>query len=41
VKALEAGQPVEKKVYPYQIAYNCIPQVDTFGPTSTRAKRTR
>jgi aspartate-semialdehyde dehydrogenase len=32
VKALEAGQPVEKKVYPYQIAYNCIPQVDTFGP---------
>ena len=32
IKALEDGRPVEKKVYPYQIAFNCIPQVDTFGP---------
>ncbi len=30
-RALVAGRPVEKKVYPYQIAQNCIPQVDTFG----------
>ena len=32
VKALQNGTPIEKKVYPYQIAFNCIPQVDTFGP---------
>ena len=32
VKALQTGAPIEKKVYPYQIAFNCIPQVDTFGP---------
>ncbi len=25
------GDPLTKKVYPYQIAFNCIPQVDTFG----------
>ncbi len=31
VNALVHGQPVQKSVYPYQIAYNCIPQVDTFG----------
>jgi aspartate-semialdehyde dehydrogenase len=32
VKALQTGAPLVKKVYPYQIAFNCIPQVDTFGP---------
>ncbi len=32
VKALQTGAALEKKVYPYQIAFNCIPQVDTFGP---------
>ena len=32
VKALQTGVAIEKKVYPYQIAFNCIPQVDTFGP---------
>lgn len=31
VHALVNAQPVVKKVYPYQIAFNCIPQVDTFG----------
>jgi aspartate-semialdehyde dehydrogenase len=31
VHALVQHQPVTKKVYPYQIAFNCIPQVDTFG----------
>lgn len=31
VHALVAGTPVTKKVYPYQIAFNCIPQVDSFG----------
>jgi aspartate-semialdehyde dehydrogenase len=32
VKALQTGAQLVKKVYPYQIAFNCIPQVDTFGP---------
>jgi aspartate-semialdehyde dehydrogenase len=27
-----AGAPLQKKVFPYQIAFNVIPQVDTFGP---------
>jgi len=31
VVALVNGQPVIKKVYPYQIAYNLIPQIDSFG----------
>ncbi len=30
MKALAAGQPVELKVYPRQIAFNVIPQVDAF-----------
>jgi aspartate-semialdehyde dehydrogenase len=30
-RAYAAGQPLQHKVYPYQIAFNCIPQVDTFG----------
>ncbi len=32
VRALVAGRPAEVKVYPYQIAFNCIPQVDSFLP---------
>jgi aspartate-semialdehyde dehydrogenase len=31
VSALVHGQAAAKAIYPYQIAYNCIPQVDTFG----------
>lgn len=31
VRALEVGEPVVKKVYPYQIAFNCIPHIDSFG----------
>ncbi len=30
IEAITAGQPVEKNVYPHQIAFNVIPQVDTF-----------
>ena len=30
VSALEAGRPVEKKVYPHQIAFNVLPHVDVF-----------
>jgi aspartate-semialdehyde dehydrogenase len=31
MKASVAGQPIVKKVYPYQIAFNLIPQIDSFG----------
>jgi aspartate-semialdehyde dehydrogenase len=30
VRAIVAGQPVVRNVYPHQIAFNVIPQVDTF-----------
>ncbi|MHA3775104.1 aspartate-semialdehyde dehydrogenase [Verrucomicrobiota bacterium sgz303538] len=30
VNALAAGQPIEKKVYPHQIAFNVLPHVDSF-----------
>src|SRR5436190_16861116 len=32
VQAYAKGAPITHKVYPYQIAFNAIPQVDTFGP---------
>ncbi len=31
VQAHAKGAPIEKKIYPYQIAFNVIPQVDSFG----------
>jgi aspartate-semialdehyde dehydrogenase len=30
VRAIAAGEPVEKKVYPHQIAFNVLPHVDGF-----------
>ena len=30
VRALLAGQPTKNKVYPHQIAFNCLPQIDVF-----------
>ncbi|HSR36263.1 MAG TPA: aspartate-semialdehyde dehydrogenase [Desulfurivibrionaceae bacterium] len=30
VKAYAAGKPMEHKVYPHQIAFNCLPQIDSF-----------
>jgi aspartate-semialdehyde dehydrogenase len=30
VKAYAAGKPVPKKVYPHQIAFNCLPHIDSF-----------
>jgi aspartate-semialdehyde dehydrogenase len=30
VKAFAEGRPLEHKVYPYQIAFNCLPQIDSF-----------
>lgn len=32
VAALAAGEPVPKKVYPHQIAFNVLPHVDSFLP---------
>ncbi|MBK8856680.1 MAG: aspartate-semialdehyde dehydrogenase [Opitutaceae bacterium] len=31
IQAHVAGQPIVHKVYPYQIAFNCIPHIDSFG----------
>jgi aspartate-semialdehyde dehydrogenase len=33
VSQIVGGQPVTREVYPYQIAFNVIPQVDAFLPT--------
>jgi len=30
VRAWVAGSPIEKRVYPHQIAFNCLPQIDSF-----------
>ncbi|KAF0188498.1 MAG: aspartate-semialdehyde [Desulfobulbaceae bacterium] len=30
VLAYAAGKPMEHKVYPHQIAFNCLPQIDSF-----------
>ncbi len=30
VKAYAAGAPLQKNVYPHQIAFNCLPQIDSF-----------
>jgi aspartate-semialdehyde dehydrogenase len=32
VKEIATGQPVSREVYPYQIAFNVLPQVDSFLP---------
>jgi aspartate-semialdehyde dehydrogenase len=33
VEEIVAGKPVTKEVYPHQIAFNVLPQVDSFLPT--------
>ena len=30
VRAYAAGKPMEHKVYPHQIAFNCLPHIDSF-----------
>lgn len=30
ITAIEAGDPVTARVYPHQIAYNCLPHIDVF-----------
>jgi aspartate-semialdehyde dehydrogenase len=33
VKAYAAGAPLQKEVYPHQIAFNCLPHIDSFLDT--------
>ena len=33
VEEIVAGKPVAKEVYPHQIAFNVLPQVDSFLPS--------
>ncbi len=35
------GVPLQHSVYPYQIAFNVIPQVDTFGPNGYTGEETK
>lgn len=41
VQAYVKEQPLPRKVYPYQIAFNAIPQVDTFGPDGYTGEETK
>lgn len=41
VQAYAKGAPLVKKVYPYQIAFNVIPQVDSFGPNGYTGEETK
>jgi len=41
VQAHVKGAPLTKKVYPYQIAFNAIPQVDSFGDDGYTGEETK
>ncbi len=41
IKAHNAGKPLPRKVYPHQIAFNCIPQVDSFGSDGYTGEETK
>lgn len=41
IHALVEGRPVVKKVYAYQIAFNVIPQVDSFGENGYTGEETK
>ena len=41
VQAYAKGAPMVHKVYPYQIAFNALPQVDTFGPNGYTGEETK
>jgi aspartate-semialdehyde dehydrogenase len=41
VQAHAKGEPLVHKVYPYQIAFNALPQVDTFGPNGYTGEETK
>lgn len=40
-QAYVKGAPLPRKVYPYQIAFNCIPQVDSFGSDGYTGEETK
>jgi len=41
VQAHAKGAPITRKVYPYQIAFNAIPQVDSFGNDGYTGEETK
>ena len=41
VQAHAKGAPLPRQIYPYQIAFNVIPQVDTFGPNGYTGEETK
>jgi aspartate-semialdehyde dehydrogenase len=41
VQSYVKGAPMTKKVYAYQIAFNLIPQVDSFGPNGYTGEETK
>lgn len=41
IQAYVAGRPIAKKVYPYQIAFNCIPHIDSFGADGYTGEETK
>ncbi len=41
VQAHVAGQPITHKVYPYQIAFNCLPHIDSFGADGYTGEETK
>ncbi|MEO5960853.1 MAG: aspartate-semialdehyde dehydrogenase [Opitutaceae bacterium] len=41
IQAYAKGAALTKKVYPYQIAFNVIPQVDAFGPNGYTGEETK
>lgn len=41
VRAYGRDEPIARAFYPYQIAFNLIPQVDTFGPNGYTGEETK
>lgn len=41
VQAYAAGRSIESKVYPHQIAFNCLPHIDSFGPDGYTGEETK
>jgi aspartate-semialdehyde dehydrogenase len=41
IQAHSAGQPIKHSVYPYQIAFNCIPHIDSFGENGYTGEETK
>ena len=41
VQSYAKGASIARKVYPYQIAFNVIPQVDSFGPNGYTGEETK